>query len=181
MTSRPSRLLGASWAAALVVPMLAVLVACTGDGFDESTRPPSARSTPSPTASFGDVNDFVSEYEGAAKHLTDSLPEGASFLANPADGWEADGRFEEGAGEVAAVLYWRCHWASAYIRSADLGRTADTVEALDRLAEWSELAEVRDHADSETRTKWLERVVEPARTGDDSMLRAITADCAGTQ
>lgn len=69
---------------------------------------------------------------------------------------------------------------SAYVKAANAGLQDDADAAPDRLAEWGELREVRDHSDSETRTMWLERVVETARAGDDSTLRAIQAECALT-
>ena len=40
------------------------------------------------------------------------------------------------------------------------------------------MREVRDHSDSNTRTMWLERAIETARSGEDSTLRAIQAECA---
>lgn len=161
----------------LLVPVLISLSACTAQDNNQDERPVTELITPSPTTTFVDVDGFVMEYLQTAEQLADSLPEGVVFPADPPGTWETDGSFEAGTGEVSAVLQWRCEWASAYVVSSDSGVVAAARAALDRLAEWGELTYVRDHSDSDTRAQWLERVVEPARAGDDAMLRAIQMEC----
>lgn len=166
-----------TWATLLLVPVLISLSACTAEDHYPDEQPVTESTTPSPTATFNDFDGFVMEYLETAEQLADSLPEGVEFPADPPGAWETDGSFEAGAGEVSAVLQWRCEWASAYVASSDSGMSADAIAALDRLAEWGELTGVREHSDRDTRSMWLERVVEPARAGDDAMLRAIQAEC----
>lgn len=179
--TRPPNRDGATWATLLLIPVVILLSACTAEREDQDEHPPSELITPSPMTTFNDFDGFAMEYLETANQLADSLPEGVDLPADPPGAWEADGSFEEGTGEVAAVLQWRCEWASAYVVSSDSGMSADARAALDRLAEWSELTDVRDHSDSDTRALWLERVVEPARAGDDTMLRAIQAECESAQ
>ena len=133
--------------------------------------------TPTPTTTFTDFDGFAEEYTSASERLAASLPEGVRFPAAPPGAWETDGTFENGTGEVTAALQWRCAWSSAYVIAADAGLREDAGAALDQLAEWGALSEVRDHSDSETRTMWLERVIETARSGDDTNLRAIEGEC----
>lgn len=134
--------------------------------------------TPSPTTTFIEFDEFAAEYANTAERLADSLPDGATFPLDPPGEWETDGSFEVGAGEVAAALQWRCEWATAYVIAADADRRDDAASALDQLAGWGDMREVRDHSDSNTRTMWLERAIETARSGEDSTLRAIQAECA---
>ena len=164
-------------AALLLIPVAISFSACTGGDETQEGRPETALPTPSPTNIFTDLDGFSEEYTRATKRLADSLPEGAEFPEVPPGDWEADASFEEGAGEVAVALQWRCEWSSAYVTAADTGLKADADAALDELAEWGNLSEVRDHSDNETRTMWLERVVDTARSGDDTTLRAIQAEC----
>lgn len=166
----------ASWAIALVL-FIASSAACTADTDEWETSAPTAWMTPSPTSTFAEFDGFAQEYRRTTARLAESLPADVVFPADPPGAWEADGRFEDGTGEVAAALYWRCAWTTAYVTSADSGNTVEAAAALARLAEWVELDEVRDHSDSDTRTKWIERVVEPARTGDDTTLRTLHSGC----
>ncbi|MGN7948531.1 hypothetical protein ACTJKH_07280 [Microbacterium sp. 22215] len=161
----------------LLIPTAITLSACTGADAELEGRPETALPTPTPTTTFTDLDGFAEEYTSAAERLADSLPAGRDFPATPPGEWEAEGNFEEGTGEVAAALQWRCEWLSAYVIAAESARPDDAEVALDQLAEWGNLREVRDHSDGETRTMWLERVVETARSGDDSALRAIQAEC----
>ncbi|MBQ3358874.1 MAG: hypothetical protein IJG47_08250 [Microbacterium sp.] len=164
--------------AAFLLILVAIPVsACTGGDETQEGRPETALPTPSPTNIFTDLDGFSEEYARATERLADSLPEGAEFPEVPPGAWEADGSFEEGVGEVAVALQWRCEWSSAYVIATDSGLKDDAEAALDQLAEWGNLSEVRDHSDSETRTMWLERVVDTARSGDDAALRAIQAEC----
>lgn len=162
----------------MLIPAAISLSACTGGDATQEGRPETALPTPTPTTTFTDHSGFSEEYTSAVERLADSLPEGAEFPTAPPGAWDADGSFEEGTGEVAAALEWRCAWSSAYVVAADAGLERDAEAALDRLAEWGDLSEVRDHSDDETRTMWLERVIETARSGDDSTLRAIQSECA---
>lgn len=161
----------------LLIPAAMTLSACTGAEPELEGRPETVLPTPTPTTIFTDLDGFSEEYTSAAERLADSLPEGAEFPEVPPGNWEATGSFEDGTGEVAAALQWRCEWSSAYVVAADAGLDDGAEAALDQLAEWGELGEVRNHSDSETRAMWLERVVETARSGDDSTLRAISAEC----
>lgn len=161
----------------LLIPAAISISACTGEDAQHEGRPVTALPTPTPTTAFTDFDGFAGEYASAAERLAASLPAGVEFPAAPPGEWDTDGTFEDGTGEVAAALQWRCKWSSAYVAAADSGLNEDAAAALDQLAEWGTLSEVRKHSDSETRTMWLERVVETARSGDDRTLRAIHGEC----
>lgn len=165
-----------TWTTWLILSALSLAACTAGENHDQMQ--PTELMTPSPTSTFDDFAGFKNEYRRAADLLLGSLPPGAEFPAEPPGEWEREGNFEQGTGEVAAVLHWRCAWATAYVESAGSGDVTGAEEALDRLAEWGELRGMRDHSDEDTRAKWLERVVEPARTGADATLRGIQAECA---
>lgn len=84
-------------------------------------RPVTALPAPTPTSTFTDFDGFAAEYVSAAENLASSLPEGVEFPAAPPGAWEVDGTFEEGTGEIAAAVEWRCECSSAYVITADSG------------------------------------------------------------
>ncbi|WP_146035483.1 MULTISPECIES: hypothetical protein [Microbacterium] len=157
----------------------AVATGCSVDRSIDPPLPTAQLSTPSPTESFSGFDSFRSEYLQAADTLSDTLPPGRVFTEEPPGTWDETGSYEVGTGRVTAVLFWRCAWATAYVDATEGGDTVGAARALDKLGAWATMPDVVAHSDEDARTKWMERVVGPAESGEDSSLRLIESDCSG--
>ncbi|WP_372984478.1 hypothetical protein [Microbacterium sp.] len=130
-----------------------------------------------PLDSFGDLTSFIDEYRTATEELASSLPEGHSVRDTPSGDWDENGQFEPGAGEMQAAFEWQCAWLGAYVAATADGDVTAASEALDKLEEWTKLPEVAPHTDDASKQIWVEQVIAPARTGEDTFLLEFVSGC----
>jgi hypothetical protein len=132
---------------------------------------------PSEAAEFGGINEFTVEYEQAAGDLSDDLPPGATLPSEVGEGWDPEGKYEAGAGEMQAALAWQCAWLTEYLGATSDAATDRVEIALGRLRSWIDLPEVTSHVDERSREIWLNDVVGAVEEGDDSALRKFAEPC----
>jgi hypothetical protein len=135
-----------------------------------------------PTRSSHDVNDAAAieqEYKDAVGELKAqySLPQGRSYPSASMLTWDPAVHVGTGFGESAGNFFWRCAWSDQYFTASTSGDVKARNAALDKLEKWPStpffLAHVQD-----SEPGWQKAVIDPARAGDDSVLRAMSgSDC----
>lgn len=145
------------------------------------TIAPSDRPIPNATATaakgFGTFEDFETEYETTVPELSGTLPSGIVFPSEATGEWEKDGRFEDGVGVMQAALFWQCAWLKTYVKASDAGATDTADTALSRLEEWNDLPQVAPHVEETSREFWAAELIEPARAGDETLIREFADGC----
>jgi len=124
---------------------------------------------------FVDYSGFEEEYQVTVDELADSLPPGFEFPAEVTGPWDPAGSFEVGVGQMQAGFYWQCAWSYSYRQAVAAGDSVAADHALDELAAWVDLPEVKLNIDDYTRQIWLKVAVAQARVGDDSQLLLMSS------
>lgn len=168
---------------AVCVGIALILAGCTAappaaNGREPTTRTEPTEESPSEATEFGGINEFALEYEQAVGDLSGTLPPGATLPSQVGEGWDPEGKYEAGAGEMHAALAWQCAWLTEYIDATSDAETNRAHTALERLRSWINLPQVESHVDEQSREIWLNDVVAPAEAGDDSTLKEFAEPCA---
>jgi hypothetical protein len=119
---------------------------------------------------FANSSEADRDYADELQGFEQPFPEGTVLPAQlPGERTQGE-TFEEGFGESAAAVYWKCAWEAELIRATDEDDKARAEEALDRVAQFVELeAYGKYFVDPEK--LWWTHVVEPALKGDQTELR----------
>jgi len=119
-----------------------------------------------------------SEYLRVVEDFPESLPFDETFPETVPAQLQKDVAYGKGAGEAYAYFYWRCAWSNQYLLAFDVNDEQTMASALEVLAKWTETGVYRDHVVEEPGAGWQEMVVNPARLGDPTILRAMdVTDC----
>jgi hypothetical protein len=170
--------------------VVAGVAGCTAAAPTSSTQPAatSRLTEAEPQESFGseagtvdkiateDFDGFLGEYIDATRQLSADFPE-ADFPEEPPGEWNSNGNFQRGVGYMTAAFVVQCMLMTQYSDSKRYGDGALQGESLARLEDWIEIPGVQRHTDAVYQSTWLNSVIEPARTGDDSFLLALAAEC----
>lgn len=146
---------------------------------DPSVSPSRTAAMPSPGPGFNNADGVEKEYLAAVQAFPASLPlpEGGHFPASGPTNRPRDVLYSPGAGENEVYFYWRCAWSDAFYTASDAHDTQAITAALDMLEEWPKTAFFAQHVfDSDP--GWKAAVVDPARVGDDTVMRKMDgSDC----
>lgn len=159
-------------------PLSSIPPATTSKSAEPQQQPPldSDGDAPAGKVAIEDFDGFLSEYSDATQELASAFPE-ADFPDEPPGDWESDGNFQQGLGYMAAAFVVQCTLMTQY---ADSKRDRDDLlqdESLALLEDWIEIPGVKRHTDAVYRSTWLNSVIEPAKSGHDTFLLALSADC----
>lgn len=167
-----------------VALMMSTLCACTAieDSTTRATTTAAALSEPTAPsehagAQLGTISDAKSEFLATAASLAPTLPEGVAFPESMPGNWDSTGQFEAGFGEMQAALYWQCAWLSSYVRASSQDDAVGTRLAIDKLGAWAQLDVVTAHVDADSLAVWQAHFLEPARSGDDDLIREMASSC----
>lgn len=171
----------------LTLPAALMLCTLCGCGaVENSSYGPNSAPTPSDEqslssehfgAALGSISDAKSEYLATAGSLAQTLPHGVTFPETMPGDWDSMGQFEAGFGEMQAALYWQCAWLSKYVGASDQGDTAGKNLAIDKLMAWAHIDVVKEHVDPDSIAVWEHRFLDPARSGDDRLVREMASSC----
>jgi hypothetical protein len=150
------------------VPALAVLAGCS-----TPSASPAGPAAPGQDAFFG-YDDMVAEYRATLAEL--ELPEGVR-LEDEVTGVERSGSFQEGFGEVRAVMAWNCAWGREWLEHRDTD-PASAAHALDMYARIVETDAFATNFDPQSAQPVIEGIIEKARLGDPTGVQQdVEANC----
>jgi len=150
------------------VAVLALVGGCGSAGSDPQTGD---------EETFFGYPDMVAEYRTALDSL--ELPEGAVVEDAPS-GVEESGSFQEGFGEVSAVMAWNCAWGQEWL-SLRGGSDAQAAHALDMYASIVETEAFERAFDDQSAKPVVREIIEKARLGDPSGVQQdVQTNCPAT-
>lgn len=156
--------------AAIAVVMFSSLAACSAAA-DGAT--PAADG--SSVEGFVGYDAMIAEFDAALATL--DLPAGAMVDRSLVTGQSADESYQEGYGEMYAVLAWNCLWGREWLEQRGRDEEAAAV-ALDRYASLLETDTFAEAFDPEGAQPYVRGVVDKAVLGDPSGVQQdVAANC----